>query len=408
MIGEPTDQEYEEPNDIPLMPSFAADSTHPRSLGLKIVAAVFALTGAALFAAYGSREVNALYDLVMNHWLSGDPTHVLPLRGAAGDFAAFPEALLGLVVGGYFGIRLYNGFAAMGRRWDQMDLGDKVTASVGIVFGIIATFPFYLVVESLFESYQVAYKAATIIALVFAFSIVSIYALTSMHEILPWYRNRGQTRRSGIKILDTNVLIDARIFDVAKTGFVEGELYVPQFVLEELQRIADHYDQLKRQRGRRGLAIVRQLQGEFSIEIGKYDKYAPDPQEEVDKRLVRLAKAIGADIVTNDWNLNNVARIQNVRILSLNELALTLRPSVLPSEKLEVRIIREGNQDNQGVAYLEDGTMIVVEGGRQHISETVGVTVTQVIQTERGKMIFAEVAGPDEEEDHYARRPRPK
>jgi uncharacterized protein YacL len=143
------------------------------------------------------------------------------------------------------------------------------------------------------------------------------------------------------------------------------------------------------------------------MEVGKYDRFAPDTNEEVDARLVRIAKAIGADIVTNDWNLNSVAKLQNVKILSLNELALTLRPNVLPSETLELAIIREGNQQGQGVGYLDDGTMVVVENGKAHLGETMDVTVTQVIQTERGKMIFAEVdADPGDDDTFYTRRPR--
>jgi uncharacterized protein YacL len=214
-------------------------------------------------------------------------------------------------------------------------------------------------------------------------------ALRSMSEVLPWTQHSVTGKRSGIKVLDTNVLIDGRIYDLARTGFLEGEVYIPSFVLQELQHIADSSDALRRQRGRRGLEILRHLQSDFTVEVGKYDRYANDPDEEVDSRLVRIAKAIGGDLVSNDFNLNRVARIQEVQVLNINDLALALRPNVLPGETLEVTVIREGNQAGQGVAYLEDGTMVVVEHGKRLMNETHPVEVTQVIQTERGKMIFA-------------------
>jgi uncharacterized protein YacL len=207
-----------------------------------------------------------------------------------------------------------------------------------------------------------------------------------------------------IKILDTNVIIDGRVYDVARVGFVEGQIYVPQFVLEELQYIADSHDSLRRQRGRRGLDILKLMQTEFNIEVGVHDRLAPDQGDGVDSRLVRLATALGGDLVTNDHNLNRVATLQDVRVLNINDLALSLRPNVLPQEHLDLNIVREGNQIGQGIGYLEDGTMVIVENGRAHIGETLEVMVTQVIQTERGKLIFAEVEG--EPVDGRARKPR--
>jgi uncharacterized protein YacL len=249
------------------------------------------------------------------------------------------------------------------------------------------------------------YRILLITGVTLGLASVSVYALQSMAEILPWNRTRGKGRRSGIKILDTNVIIDGRIYDVAKTGFLEGQLYVPRFVLEELQYIADSHDALRRQRGRRGLEVLKHMQAEFPMEVGTYDKLAPDPNEEVDARLVRLAQALGADIVTNDFNLNRVAALQELSVLSLNDLALSLRTNILPEESLTLKIIREGNQIGQGVGYLDDGTMVVVENGQGHIGETTQVTVTQVIQTERGKMIFAETSVDPERADPPRRRP---
>jgi uncharacterized protein YacL len=229
-----------------------------------------------------------------------------------------------------------------------------------------------------------------------------------MEEVLPWTKAGVRHRRSGIKLLDTNVIIDGRIYDVAKTGFLAGEMYVPGFVLDELQYIADSHDALRRQRGRRGLEVLRHMQSEFQMEVRIHDKLAPELGDGVDARLVRLAKSIGADIVTNDFNLRRVAELQDVHVLSLNDLALALRPNVLPQEKFDLLIIREGNQLGQGVGYLEDGTMVVVENGKNHVAETVSVVVTQVIQTERGKMIFGEVDTEDGGLGGYETRPRRK
>ena len=174
--------------------------------------------------------------------------------------------------------------------------------------------------------------------------------------------------------MDTNVIIDGRIYDVAKTGFLDGQLYVPGFVIDELQYIADSHDQLRRQRGRRGLEVLKHMRADFPLETHIHDKLAPDLQDGVrHARLVRLAKALGADMLTNDFNLKRVAELQDVRVMSLNDLALSLRPNVLPLETLgALKIIKEGNQIGQGVGYLEDGTMVVVENGQDHIGETMG------------------------------------
>jgi uncharacterized protein YacL len=237
--------------------------------------------------------------------------------------------------------------------------------------------------------------------LIVGFCTLSLFVFRSIEDILPWNRGQARTKRRGIKILDTNVIIDGRIVDVARTGFLEGPLYVPGFVLDELQFIADSPDPLRRQRGRRGLDVLRLMQADFQLEVRVHDRLAPEMNDGVDGRLVRLARAMGGDIVTNDFNLNRVAALQDVMVLNLNDLALALRPNVLPAEGLDITIIREGNQVGQGVGYLDDGTMVVVENGRSHIGETLAVTVTQVIQTERGKMIFATIG--DEDQDHRRR-----
>jgi len=190
------------------------------------------------------------------------------------------------------------------------------------------------------------------------------------------------------KILDTSVIIDGRIADICKTGFLEGTLVIPSFVLEELRHIADSSDTLKRNRGRRGLEVLNIIQKEIDTPVEIYDKDFPINQD-VDSKLVRLAKLLDGKVITNDFNLNRVAELLGVPVLNINELANALKPVVLPGEEMHVHVIKDGKESGQGVAYLDDGTMIVVDGGKKHIGETVGVLVTSVLQTAAGRMIFA-------------------
>ncbi len=197
-----------------------------------------------------------------------------------------------------------------------------------------------------------------------------------------------QAAAAAPKLLDTSVIIDGRIFDICKTGFVEGTLVVPAFILAELQRIADSPDPLRRNRGRRGLDVLNKLQKEDGVHIQIVDADGDDGLE-ADSRLLRLAASTGAKIITNDFNLNKVAALRGVQVLNINELANALKPVVLPGEEMVVHVIRDGKEMGQGVAYLDDGTMIVVDGGRRFIGEEIGVTVTSVLQTAAGRMIFA-------------------
>ena len=190
------------------------------------------------------------------------------------------------------------------------------------------------------------------------------------------------------KILDTSVIIDGRIADICQTGFIEGTLVIPGFILEELRHIADSSDSLKRNRGRRGLDILNKIQKELDIEVEIYEGDFEDIAE-VDSKLVKLAQVLDGCIITNDFNLNKVAEFQKVQVLNINELANAVKPVVLPGEEMVVQVIKDGKETGQGVAYLDDGTMIVVDGGKKHIGETIGVMVTSVLQTAAGRMIFA-------------------
>ncbi|WP_227764069.1 PIN/TRAM domain-containing protein [Zhaonella formicivorans] len=190
------------------------------------------------------------------------------------------------------------------------------------------------------------------------------------------------------KILDTSVIIDGRIADICKSGFVEGILLIPGFVLEELRHIADSSDLLKRNRGRRGLDILNKIRKELDVMVKIHEKDYEDIAE-VDSKLVRLAQELGAPVITNDFNLNKVAELQGVKVLNINELANAVKPIVLPGEEMVVQVIKDGKEMGQGVGYLDDGTMIVVENGKRYIGQTISVLVTSVLQTAAGRMIFA-------------------
>ncbi|WP_274308598.1 PIN/TRAM domain-containing protein [Solibacillus daqui] len=223
---------------------------------------------------------------------------------------------------------------------------------------------------------------------------------TKREELLQMFSGKSSKKRIGdapgkdaeiqeqYKLLDTSVIIDGRIADISATGFVEGVLVVPQFVLTELQHIADSSDTLKRTRGRRGLDILKRLQDEraSTVLITEIDF---EDVSEVDLKLVRLAKKMDAKILTNDFNLNKVCDLHRVEVLNINDLANAVKPVVIPGEDMQVVVIKEGKEHNQGVAYLDDGTMIVVEGGRSYIGQVITVSVTSVLQTSAGRMIFA-------------------
>lgn len=203
------------------------------------------------------------------------------------------------------------------------------------------------------------------------------------------------------KILDTNILIDGRIYDIVKTGFVEGTLLVPNFVLYELQYIADSSDSIKRVRGRRGLDILNKLQSEKIVPIEMYEGDFEDVPE-VDSKLIRLAKEVDGVIVTNDYNLNKVIQFQNVQVMNINGLAKALKPRVIPGETLNVMVVKKGTERQQGVAYLDDGTMVVVEDGRYYMNDHIEVEVTSALQTDAGRMIFARpVHSPRGINDHH-------
>ena len=216
----------------------------------------------------------------------------------------------------------------------------------------------------------------------------------SVQPVSRYVQSSGRRKHTGAspKIFDTSVIIDGRIAEIMKTGFIEGPIVIPEFVLVELRHIADSSDSLKRTRGRRGLDILNKIQNEYGIEIyntenEKVLKEIP----EVDVKLLKLAQLMNGKVVTNDFNLNKVAAINGVEVLNINELANTLKPVVIPGEKMTVTPVKQGKDPNQAIAYLDDGTMVVVEDGRKMIGKTCEITVTSVLQTSAGRMIFGRI-----------------
>ena len=236
----------------------------------------------------------------------------------------------------------------------------------------------------------------TVVSFFLCLIFISI-TVSRRRELLPIFgimspagtRSIGQPiPQNGQLIVDTSTLIDGRIADIRQAGFIPGSLIIPRFVLDELQHIADSYDSMRRNRGRRGLEILTRLQQESNTPLEISDLDAREITD-VDSKLVKLAKSLGCAIITNDFNLNQVAKIQGVQVLNVNELANAVRPVALPGEEMQVSIIQEGKEFGQGLGFLEDGTMIVVENGLRYINSSITVVVTRVLQTAAGRMIFA-------------------
>ncbi|MFZ7104383.1 MAG: PIN/TRAM domain-containing protein [Peptococcaceae bacterium] len=277
----------------------------------------------------------------------------------------------------------------------KMPIQDLLGGAIGLIIGlIIATFignsfsriPFVGSYIPIFASLLLGYIGMSVGAKKKE-DLLGVFSVFKFGTKDKTNKNEAKPKH---KILDTSVIIDGRIADICKTGFVEGPLVIPNFVLEELRHIADSSDVLKRNRGRRGLDILNKIRKELDIAV-QISNMDFDDIAEVDSKLVKLAQVLEGFVVTNDYNLNKVAELQGVRVLNINELANAIKPVVLPGEEMIVQIIKDGKESGQGVAYLDDGTMIVVENGRRMIGETVNVLVTSVLQTAAGRMIFAKV-----------------
>ena len=266
------------------------------------------------------------------------------------------------------------------------------SAVFGLLFGLIMAKLVSDTLSLISLDKNLVYSLRVVLTLVFCYlgMIMAMRGRDEFNIIVPYVKFSRQDQNDDIILLDTSVIIDGRIADICKTGFLDGKFIVPRFVLKELQQIADSSDSLKRERGRRGLDILGKLQKSANIDVKIHNDDFEDIKE-VDLKLVKLAKVLSAKIFTNDYNLNKVSEIQGIRVLNVNELANALRPVVLPGEIIEIRLIKEGKEYNQGVGYLEDGTMIVVDNGRRLIGQNVHVVVGSVLQTAAGRMIFGKL-----------------
>jgi len=276
-------------------------------------------------------------------------------------------------------------------RLKQVSLKRLIGAAIGSVLGILGAFLMTQVIERAVPAGSTSVPFLQLLVLL-VMTYVGLVVGASKGEMLNLAALGGlfggeKAAKHAFKILDTSVIIDGRIADVAETGFLDGILVIPQFVLRELQLVADSSDSMKRNRGRRGLDILQRLQKMPQLSVQIIEEDFPNIRD-VDMKLIELGKLYDCKIVTNDFNLNKVANLHGVEVLNINELANSLKPVVLPGEMMKVFILKEGKEYNQGVAYLDDGTMVVVDNARRMISKTIEITVTSVLQTTAGKMIF--------------------
>jgi uncharacterized protein YacL len=342
---------------------------------------IFRLIGMVVFAILGWRIGEALStqpDSQIRYIL------VLLLAGAA----------LGLLITPWITIRPYRWFRRQMRRVPaQQLLAGTIGLIIGLIIAALTAFPLSLLPQPFsnilpFVSLIVFGYIGAWVMIMRERDIFNLFGGRFAREGTRTKTNSGEGSSERTILLDTSVIIDGRIADVSRTGFLDGILTIPRFVLNELQHIADSSDALRRNRGRRGLDMLNKLQKESVVPIRITDMDVEEVRE-VDDKLVRLAKSLKAPVLTNDFNLNKVAELQGVRVLNINELANALRAIVLPGENMHVKLVQEGKELGQGIAYLDDGTMVVVENGRKFIGNSIDVTVTRMLQTNQGRMIFA-------------------
>ncbi len=324
------------------------------------------------------------------------------LKLAATIITSLIFALIFYSISGRLGDLLTNLIKQIEQELSKKPLYEVIFASIGLIIGLLIAF----LLSQMITNFNLGFFGSLISLIIYVVFGYLGLALTTKNKdtLLSIIKDNNTSIRhrksneevvndleyTDKKILDTSAIIDGRILEIAKSGFLEGPLMLPLFILEELQHIADSSDSLKRNRGRRGLEVMNGIQSLNNIKViiveNKYEEV-----EEVDSKLVKLAKDEKAKIITNDFNLNKVAEVQGVGVLNINELANALKPVAIPGESMFVQIIKEGQEINQGVAYLDDGTMIVIENGKGFIGESKEVVVTSVLQTNAGKMIFAKI-----------------
>lgn len=330
--------------------------------------------------------------------LNATMTSALPI--AIGIFLGL---ILGILLVPWLVNRLVITASWVEQKLQKTPTQDIIGGVIGLLIGLVIA----VLLGTAFEGFRlVGTIVQSVGALFFGYLGLSLGIkkkedLLALFSLLPKFgkdKDKSSSKLEGhkgindAKILDTSVIIDGRIADIVRCGFIEGTLVIPGFVLEELRHIADSSDLLKRNRGRRGLDILNLIRKELSTKVHIYEGDFEDIGE-VDSKLVKLAQAMKGQILTNDFNLNKVAELQGVKVLNINELANAVKPVVLPGEEMVVQVVKDGKEAGQGVGYLDDGTMIVVEGGKKYMGQTIAVAVTSVLQTAAGRMIFAKPKG---------------
>lgn len=302
-------------------------------------------------------------------------------------------AIVGLVTGWLFQKSLLGRITNYFRRMPSREM---IFKSLGLLFGLAIGALLTSIIRPLLDSYSpsrsISFFGAILLPIIGISMVVFSAKCKEINGLLvnplPNQKNKLGSSSNQFKIVDTSAIIDGRIADLCKTGFLEGILIVPNFVIGELQKIADSADSLRRNRGRRGLDLLNRMQKESQITIKVFDR---DYEEvyEVDTKILKLAREMEAKVITNDYNLNKVAELYGVQVLNINDLSNAIKPLVLPGEEMVVHVLRDGKEYGQGIGYLEDGTMIVVEGGKSYIGVDLEILVTSVLQTSAGRMIFA-------------------
>lgn len=321
------------------------------------------------------------------------------LIGNASDNPGFvPWGMGGLLLGMALGLILapylvLRPVTKLSMAFLNVTFSTLVSGTLGLVVGLVIAALLSIPFSKLPGWPGVAVPIALSVLLGFLGVAIMVSRERDLFQLLPESARPGDTtgkpQTNGRVLMDTSAIIDGRIADISKTGFVHGTMVIPRFVLDELRHVADSGDSLRRNRGRRGLEMLNKLRKEAEVPIQILDVDFRDDFE-VDAKLVKLAKNLKAQILTTDFNLNRVAELQGVRVLNINELANALKPVVLPGEEMTVRVIQEGKEAGQGIGFLDDGTMVVVEGGKRYINSHLDVTVTRVLQTAAGRIIFAQ------------------
>jgi uncharacterized protein YacL len=306
-------------------------------------------------------------------------------------FIAYPifNLPVAFLIGGISGFIAFGISWGLENRFEEFPPKSALGGAIGIGIASITFFALKSIIEVLSIPYNLA-PFLNIISFLSLFYLGATLGIKKGFEAEQGRKGFGKSSYENVKILDTSVIIDGRIADVVEAGFIEGTLIVPKFIIKELQYIADSPELIKRVRGRRGLDVLKRMQ-ELPNVVVKITSHDFPKIKETDLKLVELAKKLRGTIITNDFNLNKVANLHGVKVLNLNQLSNALKPVVLPGETMSIRVVREGKEENQGVGYLEDGTMVVVDDAKKYLGKEIEVSVTSVLQTPTGRMIFSRV-----------------